>query len=162
MASNNFFLNNDPLLYHSNYGRNYDDNTLNDMVNQFKLMQQQQQPQQNYQQYDHLGELDRLMKNVNPNTIVLLADNAEYQKLSQDLTSLIQNELMSSIRWKINGNQEAIKNIQRQMELINNANKTLEDEQRQNLNELNDYVKNYSNITFEEYKKIKNEAMKNK
>lgn len=160
MASNNFFLNNDPLLYHSNYGKQYDDNTMNDIINQFKLMQQQQQTQQNYQQYDHLGELDRLMKTVNPNAIALLSENEEYQKLNRDLTTLIQNELMSSIRWKINGNQEAIKNIQRQTEIINSTNKTLEDEQRQNLNELNDYVKNYSNITFEEYKKIKNDAIK--
>ena len=157
MASNNFFLNNDPLLFHSN-NRQFDDSSYNDIVNQFKLMQQQQQPQVIHNQYDYLGELDRLIKTVNPNAIALLNDNEEYNRLSSDLTTLIQSELMSSIKWKINDNQEAIKNIQRQTEIINSASKKLEEEQRQNLNELNDYVKNYSNITFEEYKKIKNET----
>lgn len=157
MASNNFFLNNDPLLFHSN-NRQFDDNPYNEIINQYKMMQQQ--PQVVHNQYDYLGELDRLIKTSNPNAIALLNDNDEYNKLSNDLSSLIQNEIMSSIKWKINDNQEAIKNIRRQTEIINEASKKLEDEQRQNLSELNDYVKNYSNITFEEYKKIKNEANK--
>lgn len=158
--ANNFFLNNDPLLYHTTYNRPIDENPINDVVNQYKMLQQQQQMQQNFQQYDHIGELDRLMKNINPNVLETLSENTEYQKLSGDLNSIIQSELMSNIKWKINNNQEAVKIIQRQVEMINDANKTLEDEQRQNLNELNDYVKNYSNITFDEYKKIKNDVKK--
>ena len=42
------------------------------------------------------------------------------------------------------------------MEMIDEAKHAIDDEQRRNINELNDYVKNYSNITFDEYKRIKN------
>lgn len=156
MANNNFFLNNDPLLYQSNY-RSIDDNPINAIANQYnKLIQQQSQP--TYQQYDYVGELDRLIKNVNPNAIAELSTNEEYQRLNGELGALIQNELMASIKWKINDNPDAIRNIKRQTELINGSTKKLEEEQRQNLNDLNDYVKNYSNITFDEYKKIKNDT----
>ena len=53
-------------------------------------------------------------------------------------------------------NPTAVKNIERQMDIIKETNNNLENEQRRNILELNDYVKNYSNITFEEYKRIKN------
>ena len=42
------------------------------------------------------------------------------------------------------------------MEIIKSAKDAVDTEQRKNLNEINDYVKNYSNITFDEYRRIKN------
>lgn len=156
MGSNNFFLNQDPLLFASNQYNplNGDDfrQQMNDSYNQYKLFQQKQQKQQ----IDYLSELDRMMKNVSNDTIAALNNNKEYKRLNNELNNLIQTEIMDSVKWKINNNPDAVKNIERQKELIEEANTLIENEKQQSLNELNDYVKNYSNITFDEYKKIKN------
>lgn len=68
---------------------------------------------------------------------------------------------MSLIRNKINCNPNAVRNIERQMEILKETNSIIEDEKRRNLNELNDYIKNYSNITFDEYKKKKQQPKDN-
>ena len=52
-------------------------------------------------------------------------------------------------------NPTIVNNIKRQIELINNAKDNRDAVNRQNLNELNDYMKNYSHLTFDEYKKVK-------
>jgi hypothetical protein len=41
-------------------------------------------------------------------------------------------------------------------EIINTAKKEKNDENNRNLMELNDYIKNYSDLTFDEYKRLKN------
>lgn len=158
MASNNFYLSNDPLLFSN---RNEDTSRqLNDMMQQYYMMQQQKQQQQ--QQYrDYVGELDAAMKSSSVLCQDSLNNNNEYKKLSSDLQALIQYELISTIKTKINCNQNAIRNIERQIELIKETNDNIETEQKQNLIELNDYVKNYSNITFDEYKKKKKQKTVN-
>lgn len=162
--ANNFFLNNDPLLYQTTYAKQGDQDIdlrrLNDMMEQYKQLQQQTNQQTQYQR-DYLGELDNVRKNADVAIEEILNKNDEYMRLNADLTSLIQDELMSSIKWKVNGNKNAVKNIERQIDLINSANKSVEKERKDSLNQLNDYVKNYSNITFEEYKKIKNGLTEN-
>lgn len=157
---NNFFLNQDPLLFKNTYSSPYEPENdsqirqqLNDAFLQYRNLQQQStQPPIK----DFLGELDTSLKNLNESTINILNSDEEYQRLNSELQSLIQQEIMSSVKWKINNNSSAVKNIQRQNEIIQRVNKTVEAEERKNLSELNDYVKNYSNITFEEYKRIKN------
>lgn len=160
---NNFFLNQDPLLFKSTYSSPYESNAndqqlrqqLNDALIQYQALQQKQNMPQ-VQSKDYLGELDISLKNLNESTVEFLNSDEEYKKLSADLQSLIQQEIINSVKWKINNNATAIKNIQRQNEIIAQVNKTVEAEERKNLSELNDYVKNYSNITFDEYKRIKN------
>lgn len=152
MASNNFYLNSDPLLFSNQPYRNEDN--FNNMMAQYQMMQQQMNKQQ-FVQRDYVDELDRVLKSTDQSCISALNGNSEYQRLNMELQSMIQNEIMSLIRNKINCNQNAVRNIERQMEILKETNSMVEDEKRKNLNELNDYVKNYSNITFDEYKKKK-------
>lgn len=158
---NNFFLNQDPLLFKNTYSSPYQVDPepqqirqqLNDALIQYQNLQQQAaQPQIK----DYLGELDTSLKNLSDSAVEYLNSDDEYKKLNIELQAMIQQEIMRSVKWKINNNASAIKNIQRQSEIIEQANKKIEAEERKNLSELNDYVKNYSNITFDEYKKIKN------
>lgn len=144
--ANNFFLNNDPLLFSGNG------------MDRLSEFEQYQRPQA--QQYDYLGELDDAVKRASSIQNTLNSD-AEYARLSVDLQRMIQNELMSSIRWRLNSNPIAVKNMQRQMEIIQRESAMADEEQRRNLDEINDYIKNHSDITFDEYKKNKN-ANKNK
>lgn len=158
---NNFFLNQDPLLFKNTYSSPYQVDPesqqmrqqLNDALIQYQNLQQQTaQPQIK----DYLGELDTSLKNLSDSAVEYLNSDDEYKKLNVELQAMIQQEIMRSVKWKINNNASAIKNIQRQSEIIEQANKKIEAEERKNLSELNDYVKNYSNITFDEYKRIKN------
>lgn len=156
--ANNFFLNNDPLLYQTPFNKNDDQDVdfkkLNEIMTQYKQLQQQP-PQPQYQR-DYIAELDKVTKKIDSNTENLLKENIEYEKLNKELTEIIQSEIMANVRWKINSNPKAIKNIEKQLEIINETNEKIEKERKESLNELNEYVKNYSNITFDEYKKIKN------
>jgi hypothetical protein len=68
---------------------------------------------------------------------------------------MIQEEMLKSIRWKINSNPKAISKMERIKELIAVAKKNKNDENRRIMADINDYVKNYSDLTFEEYKQLK-------
>lgn len=161
MTSNNFYLNNDPLLFQSTYSSAIQSSEeemrkkVNDSMMQYKILQEQQM--QNNNALDYLGKLDDEVKHLSDDAISILNEDKEYQKLSTELQGLIQSELMSNIRWKINNNPSAIKNMERQKEIISNVNEELMKEQKRNINELNEYMKHYSNMTFDEYKKMKDE-----
>ena len=158
--ANNFFLNQDPLLFQNSYPSNFGDDTsfkkqMNDAMLQYKMLQQQRQTV-DLGATDYIGDLDSLLKTLSSAEEAALKDNAEYQKLNADLTNMIQKELMSSIKWHINSNPTASKNIEQKIVIIKATKDSVDAEQRKNLNEINDYVKNYSNITFDEYRRIKN------
>lgn len=154
---NNIFLPNDPLLY----------NTPN---TQFMQQDLQQKMEQKYNEYmmrtmqnipDKLSELDNKLKALSPQIVEMLSENNEYLELKDILQVTIQNELMMLIKTKINTNQEAIKNIDKQLSIIKTIETKVNDDERKNLSELNDYLKNYSNMTFDEYKKLKNSNNEN-
>lgn len=154
---NNIFLPNDPLLY----------NTPN---TQFMQQDLQQKMEQKYNEYmmrtmqnipDKLSELDNKLKTLSPQIVEMLSENSEYLELKDILQVTIQNELMMLIKTKINTNQEAIKNIDKQLSIIKTIETKVNDDERKNLSELNDYLKNYSNMTFDEYKKLKNNNNEN-
>jgi hypothetical protein len=154
---NNIFLPNDPLLY----------NTPN---TQFMQQDLQQKMEQKYNEYmmrtmqnipDKLSELDNKLKALSPQIVEMLSENSEYLELKDILQVTIQNELMMLIKTKINTNQEAIKNIDKQLSIIKTIETKVNDDERKNLSELNDYLKNYSNMTFDEYKKLKNSNNEN-
>ena len=69
---------------------------------------------------------------------------------------MIQTEIMKSVKHSLNTNPEVISKISRAKDIIREVRVAQETEDRRSLNELNDYMKNYSHLTFQEYKKIKN------
>lgn len=153
---NNIFLGtNDPLLY-NNYPNQYQQ-TINDKIEQQKYeyaIRSRQVP-------DKLNELDEKMKNLSQHTVKYLENDFEFKDLSSTLQATIQAELMNLVRHQINYNPEAVKNIERQLLLIKNAENKTNAEEKKNMEELNEYIKNYSNMTFDEYKKLKAEIYEN-
>jgi hypothetical protein len=134
---NNIFLPNDPLLY----------NTPN---TQFMQQDLQQKMEQKYNEYmmrtmqnipDKLSELDNKLKALSPQIVEMLSENSEYLELKDILQVTIQNELMMLIKTKINTNQEAIKNIDKQLSIIKTIETKVNDDERKNLSELNDEIK---------------------
>ena len=160
---NNFVFSQDPLLYTSLMARQNPQNEaelrqqLNEAIIQYQSMNQPPQPQQTQMssEKDYLGEIDRMVSELDEDVILSLTADAEYLKLQDDLQKMIQEEMLKSIRWKINSNPKAINKMERLKELIVIAKKNKSDEDRRVMADINDYVKNYSDLTFEEYKQLK-------
>ena len=157
--------NNDPLLRNAptyslfnSAPPNQNDASLETYAQLYKqqLMMEMQRQQQDYQATDWLGELDKTLKNLDGSTVENLNGNYEFSTLNGQLQGLIQSELMSLVKIKINGNPNAVDNIKKQMDLIKTTTNKIQQEEKQNLSELNDYMKNYSHLTFDEYRKLKN------
>ena len=159
---NNFVFSQDPLLYtalanKSNSQADYDmKRQLDEARAQYQALSQNQVPQQpKAQPKDYLGEIDKLVANLDEDVALALTSDVEYLKINEDLQKMIQEEMMRSIKWKINSNPEAINKMERLKDLINSAQKSKVDEDRKIMADINDYIKNYSDLTFEEYKQLK-------
>ena len=160
---NNFVFSQDPLLYTSLMARQNPQNEaelrqqLNEAMIQYQSLNQPPQPPQTQMlsEKDYLGEIDRMVSELDEDVILSLTADAEYLKLQDDLQKMIQEEMLKSIRWKINSNPKAINKMERLKELIVIAKKHKSDEDRRVMADINDYVKNYSDLTFEEYKQLK-------
>ena len=159
---NNFVFSQDPLLFHSilpNQQNTFQDS--NELKQQYENMmaqyQSMQQKNNNSQQLnkDYIGELDNLTKDIEPDIIEKLTNDTDYNRINTELQILIQDEMLKSIKWKINNNPDAVSKIDKLKSIILNAKKEKNEENNRNLMELNDYIKNYSDLTFNEYKQLK-------
>jgi hypothetical protein len=100
--------------------------------------------------------LDDLTKKLSEDELVKLNTNNEYLRLSTEIQQNVQNEIMNLIKNKLNSRNDIIDNIKRQISIIRDVQDETSNEQRKNIAELNDYMKNYAHLTFQQYKDIKN------
>ena len=158
---NNFVFSQDPLLYTSLMARQNPQNEaeirqqLNEALIQYQTLNQPPQQPQTQPDKDYLGEIDKMLGELDEDVALTLSADAEYLKLQDDLQKMIQEEMLKSIRWKINSNPKAISKMDRIKELIAVAKTNKTDEDRRIMADINDYVKNYADLTFEEYKQLK-------
>ena len=158
---NNFVFSQDPLLYTAMANRqtqqsDYDiKKQLDDALAQYQAMQAQQPIQQKTQVKDYLGEIDDMVKDLSEDVALSLNADVEYLKINDDLQKMIQEEMLRSVKLKINSNPDAITKMERLKELITNAKKRKDDDDKKIMADINDYIKNYSDLTFEEYKQLK-------
>ena len=136
---NNIFLNNDPLLAQP----------TQQYVPQFMTNEAMMIPK------DWLGELDRTLKNLEPSVLEQLNNNEEFVALHGTVQNTIQEELMNLVKNKLNLSSPIIENVKRQLTIIKDVTNKTKEIERQSMSELSDYMKNYSHLTFDEYKKIK-------
>lgn len=136
---NNIFLNNDPLLAQP----------TQQYVPQFMTNETMMIPK------DWLGELDRTLKNLEPSVLEQLNSNEEFIALHGTVQNTIQEELMNLVKNKLNLSSPIIENVKRQLTIIKDVSNKTKEIERQSMSELSDYMKNYSHLTFDEYKKIK-------
>lgn len=138
---NNFFLNQDPLL---------PPQTPVQQMNPIMYQQVQMSVK------DSIGELDKVLKDLSPIVLNKISSDMRFVSLNSEYQSTIQQELLSLVKGKLNTNPMILDNIREQMRIIEDVKKTIETEKETSLNEMNDYMKNYSHLTFDDYKKIKN------
>lgn len=161
---NNFVFSQDPLLY-QNIGQamrpqpEYDPRQqFDNALAQYQQMQQalnNKMQTQNEGGKDYLGELDNMMKELDEGVAEKLQANSEFVELNNQLQMMIQEEIMKTVRWKINGKPEAISKIDSLKKLITTAKKEHAVEEKKNLMEINDYLNHYSSMSFDDYKRIK-------
>lgn len=104
---------------------------------------------------DYLGELDEMIKEMDDSVMQRLQNNEEFIMLNTEIQQMIQNEIMKSVRWKINQNPEAVSKIDALKKTIKTAQKEQQNEEKKSMIELNDYITNYSSMSFDDYKRIK-------
>jgi hypothetical protein len=167
---NIFYHNEDPLLYQRSQqqylqdGQQINPSQMNDMYAHLykqQILKEMQQQNSVQPQKDWIGDLDRVMKNLDSSTAEKLNNNKEFLSLNGELQGMIQNEIMGIVKMKLNSQNNTIDNIKKQLDIIDQTSKEIQKVEKQNLAELNDYMQNYSNLTFDEYKKLKNKEQQN-
>lgn len=161
---NNFvFGSADPLLYGATVPRN-EYQSEPDIKRQLDaVMQQYQQLQQSKNidkqpQKDWLGNFDDTLKSLDPDIAEQLSEDQEFSQLNALVQNDIQAEIMSSIRWKLNSKPETVNRIKRMMDIIDRYNRNKQNEDKRQMAEITDYLQNYSDMTFNEYKKLKEKS----
>lgn len=158
---NNFVFSQDPLLYSTVLSKQapqseYDARIqLDNAIAQYQAMTQQQPQQPQQPSKDYLAEIDMLVKDLDESVVSALSSDPEYVQLNNDLQHMIQEEMMRNIKWKINSNPDAITKMDRLKNLISTAKKAKADEEKKVMADINEYIRNYSDLTFEEYKQLK-------
>lgn len=157
---NNFvFGSTDPLLYSNIVPRQeYNEPDIKKQLD--TVMMQYQQLQQNRQTEsintkDWLGDFDKALKSLDAEVAESLSTDQEFAQLNAMVQQDIQDEIMVSIKWKLNNKQETVQRVKRMMDIIDNYNRTKDNENKKNLSEIADYIQNYSDMTFNDYKKLK-------
>jgi hypothetical protein len=150
----------DPLLYNTIVPKGQEYTPETDIKRQLDtVMQQYQQLQQSKQSEpptkDWLGEFDNTLKSLDPDVANALMEDQEFTQLNNIVQQDIQNEIMISIKWKLNSKQDTVNKLRRMMDIIDHYNRDKANEDKRNLAELTDYIQNYSDMTFNEYKQMK-------
>lgn len=161
---NNFvFGTADPLLYNNIvpngqstiYGSETDiKRQLDTVMQQYQQLQQSKQGE-SPQTRDWLGDFDKTLKGLDPDVATALMEDQEFVQLNNVIQQDIQNEIMVTIKWKLNGRQDTVHRIKRMLDIIDNYNRDKANEDKKNIAELTDYIQNYSDMTFNDYKKLK-------
>ena len=140
---NNFFLNQpDPLLHNGMY----------ENIPQSILLQQMQQQQIK----DIIGELDESLKSLSPSMVERLSQDQKFSTLNTEFQTIVQQELLSLVKNKLNVNPKIQNNIREQLDIIEETKRNIEKEKEASINEMNDYMNNYAHLTFDEYRRMKN------
>lgn len=158
---NNFVFGADPLLYSNIVPKGQD--AVYAQENDIKrhldgIMQQYQQLQQNKPDApikDWLGDFDKTLKGLDSDVANYLMEDQEFTQLNNIIQQDIQNEIMMSIKWKLNNKQDTVQRIKRMLDIIDNYNREKVNEDKKQMAEISDYLQNYSDMTFNEYKQLK-------
>jgi hypothetical protein len=160
---NNFvFGSTDPLLYGSmmpkqEYVSEPDIKRQLDVITQ-QYQQLQQSKASETPQHDWIGDFDKTLKELEPELVETISMDQEFVQLNALVQQDIQTEIMSSIKWRLNGNSNVTQRVKRLMDIITYYKQNKVNEDKKNISELNDYIQNYSDMTFNEYKKMKESA----
>lgn len=109
-----------------------------------------------YQQYlqmqnnvDYYGRLEQELQSLTDNDINGLSVFRPYIEANNALSMLVQAELLNLVRTKINSNPDVINNVI-------NAVRSYKQEKSKEQSDFQDYIKNFSELSYKEYLQLKN------
>lgn len=157
---NNFVFSQDPLLYTTTIPQHQPTDMdikkqLDTIMTQYQALQQKPPQAPEPQIEDHIGGLDDMVRSLDPVIIENLNADQEFIQLNGWIQQAIQIEIMKSVKSRLNSDPEVISKVKRAKEIIREIKTIQENEDRKSLSELNDYIQNYSDMTFNEYKQFK-------
>ena len=164
---NNFVFGQDPLLYSTTIPQPQTESDikrqLDTVMAQYQAMQQQKPPQYQDPQpkEDYVGDLDNMVKGLDPVLLDSLNSNVEFIQLNAYLQEAIQKEIMRGVKNRLNADNEVVSKVKRMQQIVNDVKTEQENEDRRRMSELNEYIKHYSDMTFNEYKQLKAKKYEN-
>lgn len=144
---NNIYLNNiDPVLANSSRTISYQDQFI-----QPPQFIQAQSPIK-----DYISILDDKLSGLTSGELEALSKDEMFISLNGEFNKVVQKELLNIIKVRLNSNQAIVDNVNQQIEMISKVSNSIKDKERQNLDLMNDYMTNFSHLTFQEYINMKN------
>lgn len=113
------------------------------------LFQKYQQFMQQ-QQVDHYANLEKELQSLSDSDVSELANFKPYNEANNALAMLVQGELLKLVRSEINKKPEVINNVISSIKEFKSIKQKEQDD-------FQDYIKNFSDLTYKEYKELKNE-----
>lgn len=124
-------------------------------MNNFFLNPNDQNIYAQYQQFlnqqqtvDTYANLEKEMQTLSDSDVIELSRFQPYIQANNALSMLVQGELLKMVRNEVNKQPEVINNV------INSI-KEFKSMKQKDLDDFQDYIKNYSDITYKEYKQLK-------
>ena len=120
---NNFVFSQDPLLYSTTIPQHQPTDMdikrqLDTVMAQYQALQQKPPQAPEPQIEDHIGSLDNMVKTLDPTILESLNTDQEFIQLNAWIQQAIQNEIMKSVKAKLNTNPDVISKISRAKEII--------------------------------------------
>lgn len=113
------------------------------------------QDQSLFQQYqnltiDHYSILQKELQTLTENETNELANFKPYIEANAKLSMLVKSELLNLVKRQINSNPDIVNSVIESVKMFKN-------EKSKEMNDFQDYIKNFSDITYKEYKQLKYE-----
>ena len=113
------------------------------------------QDQSLFQQYqnltiDHYSILQKELQTLTENETNELSNFKPYIEANAKLSMLVQSELLNLVKRQINNNPDIVNSVIESVKMFKN-------EKSKEMNDFQDYIKNFSDITYKEYKQLKYE-----
>ena len=145
----------DPLLHPRNYGipeMDREQEMLKQKLEEFQK-RQYSQPQAAAPVWD---EIDRITSSLSEKEFNFLAGNQEFQESSNIIQQILQNEYMRIMRPIVESTKEGKDALDKHLTLLKRLIKSAKDEADHRDALMNEYITQYSNLTWQEFIDMKN------
>lgn len=99
---------------------------------------------------DFYALLQKELQTLTENETNELANFKPYIEANAKLSMLVQSELLNLVKRQINSNPDIVNGVIESVKMFKN-------EKSKEMNDFQDYIKNFSDITYKEYKQLKYE-----
>lgn len=145
---NNIFLGNDPLLTNKDYISRLEQE-LSQQKSLYNKMNEQYAP------IDYYGKMEEAFSKLSPQEQAEINNDEEYVHYMTLLNGFISQETINMIRNTLNTSERSKNVLKCLVEAIDKFHLRKTDENTRMINDFQDYMSNYSNMTYSDYLEMK-------